>query len=65
MRETGDQIVDRSKTVTVTLTRKQANTLWWLLEGEMGRDDFQRRTMRTLSQIGKRVSDAIGVKWHW
>lgn len=65
MRETGDQIVGRAKTVTVTLTRQQANTLWWLLEGLMGRDEFQRRTMRTLSQVGKRVSDAIGVKWPW
>ena len=55
----------RGEKVTIELTAKQADVLWMLLEGSMCRNEFQRRTMRTLSQIGKRVSDACGFNWHW
>lgn len=58
-------IIRRPATVTITLTQKQADTLWWLLEGEMCRDKFAARTMKTLSQIGKRVAKACGLHWRW
>ena len=58
-------VVNRPATVTITLTQKQADTLWWLLEGEVGRGKFAARTMRTLNQIGARVSKACGLRWHW
>lgn len=50
----------RGQKVTIEMTRKQADTLWWLLKGEIDRDQFQPRTMRTLKQIAKRVDAACG-----
>ena len=49
--------------VALKMTRRQAETLWWLLEGEMLRYSFEPSTMRRLDQIGKRLSDQMGYRW--
>jgi hypothetical protein len=58
-------IISRPATVTITLTQNQADTLWWLLERLMGRDQFGPKTKRTLNQIGARVAKATGLRWLW
>lgn len=53
----------KKKTVCVELTERQANTLLMLLANEMMRDGCEPGVMRRLSQIDKRLSDAMGVTW--
>lgn len=52
----------RGQKVTIEITARQAETLWWLLKGEIDRDQFQAKTMRTLKQIAKRVDAACGLR---
>lgn len=52
----------RGEKVTIEMTAKQADVLWWLLRGEIDRDQFQPRTMNTLKQIAKRVDAACGFR---
>lgn len=50
----------RGQRVTIEMTANQADTLWWLLKGEIDRDQFRPKTMRTLKEIAKRVDAACG-----
>lgn len=53
----------RGHSITLKLTARQADVLWKLLAGEMDRDSYHSKIMRTFNQIGRNLSKAAG--WSW
>lgn len=47
-----------AKHVTMTMTERQANRLWWLLTGVIDRDSFDATVMRDLERIRERLDKA-------
>lgn len=47
--------VDMKADVQLPMTKQQAKTLWWLLEGEIGRHGITDRQRRTFRQIKQRL----------
>jgi hypothetical protein len=45
--------------VQLPLTANQAKTLWWLLEGQIGRAWMTDRQRRTIRQIRERLEKAM------